>query len=227
MNRRYMTNPFIPRPKHKEEPVHEEEVKTPLETTHDRRSLMQQQVAIHEPRYNHLYGSDRVLDSWRFRIDEYVSGTLTTSAGAQVTAAVTLANDPYWRLSRWPGARQLFLCLRVFGLCPRTSPATIGTLSCVFQDNFSAKAVPLGIFPSTAGGNDDVVFLLSQIVDPDTLTLGQIQVTLNGSSPSTAVYDWQIGFSAAYLLPELRGYEKSYNDVRGEIERVDHRHRLY
>jgi hypothetical protein len=223
--RRHATLPYIPTPAHKEQPVVEELVKEPHHDEHrDTRPLMKQEAIIHEPRYNHLYGSDRVEGSWRYRIDEYVTGNLTTSANAQVNAVVTLANDPYWRLSRWPGARQLFLCMRMFGLCPRTTLTTAGSLVCTFQDATLGKSIPLGVFPSTAGGNDYLEVLLGTISDPDALTLGTIEVTLSGTSPTTGTYDWQVGVSVAYLLPELRGYERAYHEIRGENERIASHH---
>ena len=224
--RRYSTLPFIPRPQKKEEPVVEELVREPEGSKTDHRPALKQEYAIREARFNRLYGSDRVQNSWRWRIDEYATGTITSIANAQATATVTLANDPYWRLSRWPGARQLFLCLRSFSLCPRVSLTTVGNLACLYQDATTGRTIPLGVFPSTSGGNDSSEILLSPITDPDNLTLGIIQVTLNGTSPSTGTYDYQIGFSAAYLLPELRGYDKPFYEVRGELDEKSLEHHL-
>lgn len=222
--RRHTTIPWVPKPQPKERPVVEELVHAPEPSHVDTRPVLRQIDTIREARFNRLYGSDRVEGSWRYRVDEYVSGTVATSANAQANASVALANDPYWRLSRWPGARQLFLCFRIFAICPRVSLATVGSLSCVYQDATTGKSIPIGIFPSTAGGNDVLEILMGNITDPDNLTLGQLQVTLTGTSPTTGTYDWQIGFSAAYLLPELRGYDRPFNEVRGELEKNEHPH---
>lgn len=217
--RRHTTLPYIPHPAKKELPDSEELTRDPEGSKKDVRPVFKQDIIVREPRYNHLYGPTRVLDSWRYEINEYVSGTITTSANAQATANVTLTNSPYLRLSRWPGARSVYTVLRVFALAPRATIATIGTLVCVYQDMIGGKSIPLGVFPSSSGGNDYLETLISTpITDTDVEALGQIQVTLNGTSPTTATYDWQIAFSFAYLLPELRGYDKPFYEVRGELD---------
>lgn len=201
--------PFFPQPK-KEQPVVEHLI-TPGH--HDTRPSMvkpYENVAI--PRYNILYGTLRVVDGWQWLIDNYAKGGITTVAASTVVANVTLAQSAQeTRLSRWPGAVALYLCIRSFGLAASTATfTTAGSLDVYYQDLIGGQIIPLGSIPN----NDELNLTNVNIIIPTPITdagalanaIGQVQIALN-SGATVGTYIWQIGFSYAYLLPAQKPYE--------------------
>lgn len=174
---------------------------------HDTRPVaMKQRAPILLPRLNLLYGTGRSEGDWRYFVDNYALGTLTTSANATVTTAIKLTNPPNWRLEQWPEAVHLYLCIRKFSLAAQSAITTVGAVDCQFNDQFG-NIIPLGDFVSSANINEDInVIIPTPITDPGNTAVGNLLVALNGTTPTTSVYNYQMGFSAVYLLPSLEGY---------------------
>jgi hypothetical protein len=198
------SNPFIPKPEPKEIPVTEELVAP----AHKGRPVhLKPPETLIVPRFNRMYGSLRTSDGWRYLIDNIASGTVITSAGATATAAVNLLLDPHWRLEQWPGGTQVYLVIRQFSIAPQTATfATLGALDITFLSN-SGYVIPLGDIVSS--GSEDVyltTIIPSPLTDPDVQGVGTLQVALNAGA-TVGTYNWQMGFSGAYLLPDLKGYD--------------------
>lgn len=197
--------PFIPRPEKKEEPVHEELV----QNVDKRKSIhmVKTDNPILVPRYNVLYDSFSSKQAWNMTADGYVNGSLTTVANSTVSAAVALSSDPKWRLEQWPGGVQLYPVLRWFSVCCITATlVTEGGIRATFTDT-AGNVIPLGCFRSLENVNIiHTTILPTSITDPGRQTLGTIDFFLS-SGATVADYMWQLGFSAAYLLPAMKGYD--------------------
>jgi len=201
----HKTNPFVPKPKIKEEPVHEE--LTNHTVTHEEHTKPYKLVyPVPVPNYNTLYDGLRSKQGWRYISEASAQGTVTTVAGSSVLVPVTMTQTPNWRLEQWPGGTQLFLVVRMFSVGPQTASfATQGEISVLYLD-WSANVTPLGIIPNNGfytNGFDTI--LPAAITDPGLAALGQLSFTLNAGA-TVGNYSWQLGFSAAYLLPALHGY---------------------
>lgn len=210
-----------PRPQPREIPVTEKLV-TPHDVTHEHLPLPHKAIPhrAREPRYNKLYGSNGVEGAWRYIIDCEVSGSTFISSSAQTTIPVKLTNPPNWKLQQWPGAVQLYLCLRMVAIGGETFPATATSVSLFFTDFVGGNTIPLGIF-NTASGIVSAFFdilIPTPITDPSNLNLGSLYTTVTPNVGTT--YDWMIGFSGAYLLPELNPYD---NQI---VEEEHHAHGL-
>jgi hypothetical protein len=225
-NIKHRTNPFIPKPAPKEIPDTEELVE------HEHRIIhtLKQDIPILVPNYNTLYDTLRTKQAWQFSADGYANGTVTTIANTLVTSPVVLTlpantQSPNWRLQQWPGGTLLYLFIRSFSMGPQTAAfATQGEIDVVFVDQFGNSA-PLGVVPNNAFFNDlPGILLPSPITDTGQQDeLGDISFTLN-SGATVGTYSWQIGFSCAYLLPALKGYnlERIGDNVRS-LHNINHR----
>lgn len=216
-HRRSTLVPFTPKPDHKETPV----VETLVMPDHalpdrDRRpEVIKPFDNVMQPQFNRFYGSLRTNDGWKDIVDNYAKGSLTTVAGAQVLSNVFLAQTTQeTRLSRWPGAVQMYLAIREFGIAPSTASfATIGSIDMYYQDLIGGQVVPLGSFTSSLAiqYHDLSVLIPTPITDAGYLSstvnpIGQIQANLSaGATPGT--YVWQIAFAYAYLLPTPKPYD--------------------
>lgn len=162
---------------------------------------------ILEPRFNRLYGTGRSKDDWRYFIDNYAKGTLTTVANTPVTTTVTLTNQPNWRLEQWPGGVHLYLCIRKFSMAPQSAITTVGAIDVIFVDQFG-NTIPMGDFESNSNIAYDVDSIIpTPITDPGNTAVGSLITTLAGTTPTVSVYNWQLAFSAVYVLPTIEGYE--------------------
>jgi hypothetical protein len=209
---KHWKNPWIPKPEPKERPVVEELIH-PLEHPTIAKVPLgyKQDVPLLVPKYNKLYDTFRTEEGWRFSADQYANGTVTTIAGSAVIVDVDLTlpantQSPNWRLEQWPGGTQLYLVVRFFAMGPQTaSIATAGEIDVVFQDDYGNNA-PLGIAPN----NNFYLFNMQSIL-PTPLTdsgvtgVGTLSFTLN-SGATVGTYSWQMAFSAAYMLPAIKGY---------------------
>ncbi len=200
-----------------------EQLTQPMPAVHDTRPIVikpAQKLLI--PQYNELYDTLRTTKAWRYCADMYAKGTITTVANALATASVSFAQTPVFRTSQWPGAVQLYLVIRQFSLAPQSTISAVGALDCYFIDQFGNTA-PLGDYVSSSGNNVGFDTLLTTpITDPENSTnVGQLQVTLTGTTPTTSVYNWQIGFSVAYLLPAKAGYS-IHHEEQTEVHHVTH-----
>ena len=211
MHRRHTTLPAIPKPEPKEYPAVEHLVTPPH--GHDARpEVIKPFENVPRPQFNRLYGSLRVENGWQDVIDNYAKGTLTTVAATLVQSPVTLGlTSPETRLLRWPGAVQLYLAIRSFGMAPTTATfATAGSIDIYYQDLIGGQIIPLGCLPSNDEINLPNINLLipTPITDAGALAnpIGNIQATLN-SGATVGAYIWQIAFSYAYLLPTTKPYE--------------------
>jgi len=209
-NIKHITNPFIPKPVHKEIPNTEELIHDPPQ--HAAPHVLKQDIPVLVPNYNYLYDTLRSRDAWENSADGYANGTVTTVAGSLVTSPVVLTlpantQSPNWRLQQWPGGTLLYLFIRSFSMGPQTATfATQGEIDVVFIDQFGNPA-PLGVIPNNSFFNETPgVLLPSPITDSGQQTrLGNLSCTLNAGA-TVGTYSWQMGFSCAYLLPALKGY---------------------
>lgn len=180
---------------------------------HDKRpEVVKPYENVLHPEMNRLYGSLRVEDGWEKVVDNYSNGSLTTVAGQVVQSSVKLLTPaPETRLSRWPGAVQLYLCIRSFSFALSTATlATQGSLDVYYQDTIGGQTIPLGSMASTDELNLlDVHYLIpTPITDAGLLTnaIGNIQATLSAGA-TVGTYIWQLGVSYAYLLPTNKPYD--------------------
>lgn len=187
-------------------------------TKDDRPIQVRQKLPILVPRYNQIYDSVRSQQAWRYAADAQANSTFTTVANTQVNTQVKFASQPIWRFSQWPGAVHGYLVIRSFSLAPQTVPATVGNLDCYFIDAAGGNTIPLGDFMSNTGNNISTDILIpTPITDTENTVAGVLAVTLNGTTPSTAVYNYQLGFSVAYLTPALSGYEVQHQQTDMEV----------
>lgn len=205
-------HPITPPPQPKEEVVEQLVQRPPVDT---RPKLLKPVEFLPMPHFNRMYGTLRHDDGWRYVIDNYASGTVTTVANATTTVAVKLTLDPHWRLEQWPGGTQVFLAIRQFSIAPQTATfATPGAIDVLYQDTIGGQIIPLGDFVSSQGYT---IFLQSLIptplTDPDVQNVGNLLFALNtGATPGT--YNWQMGFSGAYMLPALPEGHNNVNMAR-------------
>lgn len=159
------------------------------------------------PQFNTLYDRLRSSHAWKHVSDNYAKGTIATTVNTTITATVTLGETPLWRLQQWPGAVQLYLVLRFFGIAPQALPTTNAGMECLFYD-LAGRITPLGEFMAATGGNvTHQVLLPVPVTDPSNTAVGTLSVTLPNTANSNATYNWSFGFSAAYLLPSEEGYK--------------------
>jgi hypothetical protein len=201
--------------------IQREQLTSPQRARDERLHMRKPVQARMVPSYNTLYGSLRSPDSWKNVIDNFARGTITTVANATTLVNVTLANPPHFLLSRWPGANQFYLCIRQFSMAPQTATfATSGALDIAYNDLIGGQIIPLAdIVNNQSVSITDVAFLIpTPITDPDSnAPVGQLSVALNtGATPGT--YNWQISFSAVYLIPELHGYDIVQSNPFVEME---------
>lgn len=209
LRRTHSTLPFIPPPEEKEIPVHEYLLKK-AEFQDQRPLQVKHPQLIRHVDFNRMYGTQQTVDGWRYVVDNFAKGTLTTSAGATVSTTITFALTPTWRLEQFPGATQLFFCIRQFALTAQApgTLTTVGALDIVFQDTVGGQQIPLGDVASNVSLNLDLDRLIpTPITDPSNPTVGNLLVGLTAAA-TTGTYNWQLSFSGAYLLPNLRGYSR-------------------
>lgn len=203
-------------------PYYEED--KPVIPHEDTRPKMVKDVpGILVPRFNTLYDSAGSTQGWRYMADAFVHGSIATSVNSTVTTPVQLANSPNWKLQQWPGAVQLFLVVRFFGIVPGTVPTANAGMECLFIDNFG-NTIPLGEVLSQTGGNlgQDVI-LPTALTDPGNPTLGTLSVTLANVASANSTYLWSMGFSAGYMLPSRYGYEVLEEHEYYQIENKFHK----
>lgn len=175
------------------------------------------------PRYNTLYDSLGSTQGWKYMADGLARGTITTTVNATVTVPVTLSAIPNWKLTQWPGAVQMYLAIRFFGIVPTALPTANAGMEVLFIDQFGNLA-PLGELLSQAGGNSNYDTILpSPITDPGSTQVGTLSIGLVNVPSSSGTYLWSIGFSALYLLPARYGYEvlteHEYADAQYELKK--------
>jgi hypothetical protein len=91
----------------------------------------------------------------------------------------------------------------------------------LFQDT-SGNTIPLGESLNQVGLSFNVSTLLpSPITDPGTVQVGTLSVNIINNPGAGITYNYAIGFSLAYLLPQLDGY-----DIK-ELPQRDHYFREY
>jgi len=204
-------NPAIPKPERKERPVTEKLVEE--EPKHPIVREVKPPTPHRKPHYNELYGSLGVKESWRYEVNNYAIGTLTTVAGSPVSVPITMAQVQNWRLSQWPGAISFFLVLRKFSIAPQTAVfATLGEIEVRFQDT-GGYVLPLGVSVSSSmQASDQSTLLPTPLADPSNLQVGSLIVTLNAGA-TVGTYSYQLGFSGAFLVPALRPYELEIANV--------------
>lgn len=206
-NIKHHTNPWIPKPPHKEEITHEELVN---EHPHTPPHMLKHDIPMLVPRYNEFYDTFRTRRGWRYAADAYANGTVTTVAGSTVNIDVDLnqtSQSPNWRLEQWPGGTLLYPVIRFFSMGPQTATfATQGEIDVVFTDDFG-NPTPLGVVPNNAffNNNNDTI-LPGPITDTGQTGIGTLSFTLNAGA-TVGTYSWQLAFAAAYLLPSIKGYD--------------------
>lgn len=215
-NPKHRTNPFIPKPEAKEQPNTERLVHPhPMQPPH----IMKDDIPILVPNYNKLYDSWRTTQGWRYGGDAYANSTVTTVAGTTVAVDVDLTlpanyQGNIWRLSQWPGGTQLFPFVRRFSLAPQTATfATVGEIDVVYVDE-QGNPIAIGTFANNAAYPNQGIDVLmpGPIIDSGQQAMGTLLFTLN-TGATVGTYSWQLTFSAAYLLPAIKGYH---------VERIGH-----
>lgn len=220
--------PGIPKPAEKEDPAVEQLTHAHFIPDHRPQA---EKPKVHNliPRYNTLYGTDRVEGSWRNLIDNVASGTFTTAgSGTALRVPVKLANEPKWRLDQWPGAVNLYLCIRQFSVGVNlTAPAvTLGSILCSFEDP-AGRVIPLGMFISnTAFNQDDIDMLIhTPITDPNNQNVGTLIFQIAAVGITSTNYSYQMAFSGAYMIPQLTaGYEQPLGEHIHHDERLHIHH---
>ncbi len=211
MNRRHTELPFVPKPEHKDYP-NVEHLVTPPHGHDARPEVIKPFDNVPRPQLNRLYGSLRTEEGWKDVVDNFAKGTLTTIAATLVQAPVTLGlTASETRLLRWPGAVQLYLVIRSFGMAPTTATfTTAGSIDLYYQDLIGGQTIPLGCLPNNDEINLPNINLLipTPITDAGALAnpIANIQATPT-SGATVGTYIWQIAFSYAYLLPTTKPYE--------------------
>lgn len=167
-----------------------------------------------EPSLNKLYGSGRSEGDWRYFVDNYAVGTLTTVLNTAVKTPIALANPPNMRLLQWPFTVLAYLVIRKFSMAPQSAITTVGAVDVQFND-VAGNIIPMGDFVNNSNISYDVDTIIpTAIVDTGLQNVGNLLVQLNGTSSTVSVYNYQIGFSYAYLLPNMDGYtEESIHRV--------------
>lgn len=183
------------------------QLKKPTKHEDHRPYMLKQHLPILVPRYNHLYDSLRSQQAWRYSADNMANGTFTTVAAATVQTLVNLLQKPNYRTSQWPGAVQVYLVVRSFSFAPQTATfATPGALDVSFSDK-SGNLVPVGDFISNQSGNIGFDTLIPvPVTDPGEQNVGTLNVALNAGA-TVGTYNWQMGFSYAYLVAAIDGYK--------------------
>jgi hypothetical protein len=203
-------NPFIPKPEHKEIPDTEDLV-TPKHIHHERPKVIKPYENVPEPKLNRLYGTARTEDGWQYTVDNWANGGFTTVAGAQVLTDVNfnlIGSEN--RLSRWPGAIAMYLCIRSFSIALSTATlATLGSLDLYYQDTIGGQTIPLCSLISNGSfqSNDMQILIPTPITDAGQINddIGQIQANLSAGA-TVGTYVFQMGFSYAYLLATSKPY---------------------
>lgn len=211
MFRRSTEVPKIPKPTAKENPDVEHLIKPHNAHRDARPEMVKPYQNVVWPQLNKLYGTLRVEGGWQYVVDNWANGSITTIAGSQVLVDVNLnLQSQDVRLSRWPGAINMYLCIRSFALALSTATlATSGSLD-VYYIDFAGQTIPLGSIQST----DEVNLQNVNILIPTPITdaggifddMGQLGVTLS-SGATVGTYIWQMAISWAYLLPTMKPYE--------------------
>jgi hypothetical protein len=162
------------------------------------------------PNYNVLYDSLGTTEAWENSGDAYASGSITTVANGNAVSPVNISGKMVvpFKTNMWPGAVQVYVCIRSFAVAPRALPTNLGSVAFYYLDS-TGISVPLGIgMSNTAFSSTPSVLIPSPLTDmPSNGVIGNIQATLTGTTPDTGTLDWQIGISFAYLLPAKKGYE--------------------
>jgi hypothetical protein len=205
---KHKINPYIPKPERKEQPVEEELVQEPIHIP----TRVQADIPLLVPNFNKFYDSYATTQGWRYSSDEYANGSVTTIANQTVNVVVNLTvpantQGPIWNLKKWPGGTLLYPVVRFFSLGPTTATfATQGAISVIFYDQFG-NPTPLGVLANNAFFQQSFQTIMPGAIT-DTgqqINIGTLSFTLN-SGATVGTYNWQMAFSAAYLIPALKGY---------------------
>lgn len=158
------------------------------------------------PRFNQLYDGLRTASAWMYTNDVAISGTITPSTSAAVSAAVNgPANLGQFtsRVGQFPGGIQYYLMVRTFGFGASALTMT-GSLYVYFVDNGGMQTTPLAILTGTQYDTDLTnvnTILTTPITDAGNTSLGNIWVQMtNGGTPVACT--WFLTFSYVYLLPD-------------------------
>lgn len=201
--------------RHLFEDPYQDQLTTPAHKHDERLQAFKQREKVLIPQLNALYGTIKTRDGWRYVIDNYITGTITTVANTAVNTTIKLTLAPNLFLSRWPGAISCFLVLRSFSMAPQSAITTVGAIDVLYQDTIGGQNIPIGDFVSNSSINNNMSILIpTPITDPSNTSVGIVTTTLTGTTPTVSAYNYQIGFSFAYLLPTLDGYmQESIHEV--------------
>lgn len=193
-----------------------------VEPVDHRPKLIKPLEQVLTPRYNQLYDTLRSTQGWKYVSDGLAHGTISTSVNGTVTTPVTLSNVPQWRLEQWPGAVQVYLAIRFFGIVPQSIPTANAGMEILYIDQ-SGITAPLGEFLAATGGNSSYDTIIpNPVTDPGNTGVGTLSISLANVANSNATYYWSIGFSAIYLLPARYGYERLDQEEYENIHRHGH-----
>lgn len=180
------------------------------------------------PRYNILYDTHRTRDAWRYISDDVVTINFTpTGNGTFAFPVVPTANGGLFkaRLSQYPGAIHMLLCIRSFSYA--SLAATSGAIEFRFQ-SVNGDVVPLGIW--SANGQTGVQGITAvcptPITDNGLASYGNL-IFISSNYGTSAASSVQLGFSFVYVTPDpaFRGYNQESGEtfhaaVGGETEAI-------
>lgn len=197
------------------------DLKAELEKYTKRDKKLKQHLAI--PNLNQLYDSLKTPAGWRYIVDAYAVGNVSTSSGGQIGSIVTLQPNQQPQLQKWPGAIQLYICINSFTICPRTVPATAGNITITFVGN-NGFTVPFGGFMNTASyTNNNSYIIPDSVIDIGVSNIGLLNFFQSGGTAAT--YDWSMTFSYVYMLPAQKGYTvHEYDQWKEEVHVYEHKH---
>ena len=190
----------------------------------DRIRMTKQSEKLLVPALNRIYSSIGTDQGYELCADGYCSGQVTTVAGVAVPVTLSFTPNGPWLTSKWPGSTQVYPVITFFSIAPETAIATIGNISVYYIDT-SGITIPLGVFVSgNASQSSRELIIPSSITDPGNKKIGTLTFLLQGTTPSTATYDFQLGLSAAYVLPAIKGYRVDTYDHLLEENQVYEKH---
>lgn len=190
-------NPSSPQPQHKEKPDTENLIRhTEHEKLPHHIEEVKPLIPHRKPHFNVLYGSLGTENGWRYTIDNYATGSFTSGAvNVPVLTPVTLAQAQTWKLMQWPGAVNMYLCLRRFSIAPYQVsdipssvevqiPATAGALTVTNQPGVLVSAVVTATGASALTFQDGAGNIIGEVLS--SATVGQ-EISFNNAFFNTLV----------------------------------------
>jgi hypothetical protein len=264
-------NPEIPRPLHKEIQVQELLEQRPHPGVAKRPLIVKERERLSIPHLNKIYSTLRDEGGWRYVIDNYATGSMTTApevvgeapitvsvpatagnitlfTGEGVINSIVVTTTGAAALNFQDGAGNIIAIVPggsaagfdlsgPFGFGTSlvaqksaTTPvvtvnytptfATGNALDILYQDLIGGQVIPLGEYPSNTPVNviNSDIIIPTPITDPSVTLVGNLLIKLDTTGEANT-FNYQISFSGAYLLPDIRDDEMY---ARGGAQRENH-----